>query len=193
MSRTTITRTIATVGGALLAVLMVMGVSRALFTNPTSADANSFSSGSVELVNEDALVDGGSLNSFDESGVGFFSIAGMAPGDTNSVCFEVIYRGSLAADILLESVTITGVNVNGIGAVLTLDVDYYTDSGCTLGAVSAAFGTLSVPGLTSNLWQPTGPESGYYLVTVALPVGASNSVQDSTVDGVEFQWRATNS
>lgn len=196
MSRTTSVRAGAAASAVLIAVLMVMGVSRALFTNPTSADANSFSTGSVELVNEDALIDGGPSalpTPFDETGSGFFSISGIAPGESTAVCFEVIYRGTLAADILLESVTITGVNENGIGAALTLVVNYHTDDLCTAGAVSVASGTLAAPGLTSAPWQPTGPESGYYLVTVALPSGASNDLQDSTVDGVEFQWLATNS
>ena len=70
--------------GFLFATLMVMGSSRALFTNPTSNDANAFTSGNVVLVNEAATTDGGSPL-FDETGSSLFSFSSMAPGDTSTV------------------------------------------------------------------------------------------------------------
>lgn len=55
--------------------------------------------------------------------------------------------------------------------------------------------TLSAPGITETAWQPTAPgtdESRYYDITVTLDAAAPDSVQDSTADGVEFEWLATN-
>lgn len=73
MSRTTTLRLAAVISGFLIAILMTMGVSRALFTNPTSNDANAWSSGNVVLVNEGALTDGGSPT-FDETGSAIFTV-----------------------------------------------------------------------------------------------------------------------
>ena len=194
MSRTTTLRLTAVVSGFLIAILMMMGVSRALFTNPTSADANAWSSGSVVLVNEGALVDGGSPT-FDETGAAIFTVTDMVPGDTTTVCFEVIYEGSVDADILLDSVTIAGLNENSIGDELNLTVDRYTDAVCSAGLAAVASGTLSTPGITETAWQPAVPgtdESRWYEITVTLDSAAPNTVQDSTAGGVEFEWLATN-
>ena len=194
MTRTTSVRAAAVASAVLIAVLMVMGVSRALFTNPTSNDNNAWSSGNVVLVNEDALVDGGPPT-FDETGAAIFTVTNMVPGDSNTVCFEVIYEGSVDADILLDSVTVTGLDPNNIADELNLAVTRYTDAGCTLGAAPVASGTLATPVITEAAWQPTVvgvDESRYYNITVTLDVAAPNTVQDSTADGVEFEWLATN-
>ncbi len=178
-----------------MAFLMVMGTSRALFTNPTSNDANAWTSGSLILVNEAATADGASPT-FDETGSALFTISDMVPGDSNTVCFEVIYEGSVDADILLDSATISGVNENAIGAEMNLTIDRHTSPTCVDGApVAVASGTLSAPGITEAAWQPAVPgtdESRYYEITVTLDSGAPNSTQNSRVDGVEFEWLATN-
>ena len=195
MTRATTFRAAAFIfSGFLIATLMVMGSSRALFTNPTSNDANAFTSGNVVLVNQAATTDGGSPP-FDESGSALFSFSSMAPGDTSTVCFEVIYEGSLDADIVLVSVTISGLNENSIGDELNLTVDRYTDSGCSAGIAAVASGTLSTPGITETVWQPAVPgtdESRWYEITVTLDSAAPNTVQDSSATGVEFEWLATN-
>ena len=195
MTRASLFRGVAVLLAAfLIAALLVMGVSRALFTNPTSNDANAWTSGNVVLVNEDALTDGGSPT-FDETGAALFTITAMAPGDSNTTCFEVIYEGNLDADILLDSVTITGLNENSIGDHLNLTVDRYTDAACSLGLAAVATGTLATPSITETAWQPASPgtdESRWYEITVELDSAAPNSVQDSTASGVEFEWLATN-
>ncbi len=195
MTRATTLRAAAFIfSGFLIATLMVMGSSRALFTNPTSNDANAFTSGNVVLVNEDALTDGGSPT-FDETGSALFTFTAMAPGDTSTVCFEVIYEGNLAADILLDSVTISLLNENSIGDQLDLTVDRYTDAACSLGVAAVASGTLSTPGISETAWQPAVPgtdESRWYEITVTLNSAAPNSVQNSSATGVEFEWLATN-
>ncbi len=106
----------------------------------------------------------------------------------------VIYEGNLAADILLDSVTISGLNENSIGDELDLTVDRYTDSGCSAGIAAVASGTLSTPGITETAWQPAVPgtdESRWYEITVTLNSAAPNSVQNSSATGVEFEWLAT--
>jgi len=194
MTRATTFRAAAVFGGFLLAILMVMSASRALFTNPTSNDANAWTSGNVVLVNEDATVDGGPLL-YDETGSALFTITAIAPGDSDTVCFEVIYEGNLDADILLETVTIAGVDENTISAEMNLTIDRYTDTGCVTLDAAVASGTLAVPGITETAWQPATPgtdESRWYEITVELDAGAANDMQDRTIDDVEFEWLATN-
>ena len=196
MTRATLLRGAAVVfSGFLVATLMVMGVSRALFTNPTSNDANAWTSGSVVLVNANALIDGGSPT-FDETGTALFTVTAMAPGATNTVCFELIYEGNLAADILLNSVTITGLDENSISGQLDLTIDRHTSATCIDGTpATVASGTLAAPGITETAWQPAAPgtdESRYYEITVTLNSAAPNSVQNSTASGVELEWLATN-
>ena len=194
MTRATTFRAVAVFSGFLIAILMVMSVSRALFTNPTSNDANAWTSGNVVLVNEDATVDGGPLT-YDETGSALFTTTAMAPGDSDTVCFEVIYEGNLDADILLDTVTITGVDENSVSGEMNLTIDRYTDAACTLGVAAVASGTLAAPGFTETAWQPAVPgtdESRWYEITVEFDSGAVNDMQDRTVDAVEFEWLATN-
>ena len=196
MSRATTLRVAAAgFSGLLIATLMVLGVSRALFTNPTSNDANAWTSGSVVLVNQNALTDGGTPT-FDESGAAMFTITDTVPGGTNTVCFQVIYEGSVNADILLDSVTITGLDQNSISGQLDLTIDRHTSATCVDGTpATVASGTLIAPGITETAWQPATPgvdESRYYEITVTLNSAAPNSVQNSSATGVEFEWLATN-
>jgi hypothetical protein len=146
------------------------------------------------LVNQAATTDGVSPT-FDETGSALFTFTAMAPGDTSTVCSEVICEGSLDADISLATVIISGLNENSIGDELNLTVDRYTDSGCSAGIAAVASGTLSTPGITETVWQPAVPgtdESRWYEITVTLDSAAPNPVQDSSATGVEFEWLATN-
>jgi hypothetical protein len=194
VTRATTFRAVAVFSGFLIAILMVMSVSRALFTNPTSNDANAWTSGNVVLVNEDALIDGGPPT-YDETGSALFTITAMAPGDSDTFCFEVIYEGNIDADILLDSVAIAGVDENSISGEMNLTIDRYTDSACTAGVAAVASGTLAAPGITETAWSPAAPgtdESRWYEITVELDSAAVNDMQDRTVDDVEFEWLATN-
>lgn len=195
MTRVATFRAVAVFSGFLIAILMVMSVSRAIFTNPTSNDANAWTSGNVVLVNEDATTDGGPPD-YDETGAALFTITAMAPGDTDTVCFEVIYEGNVDADIELDTVTTAGSDENSVSGEMNLTIDRYTDSLCTLGVVSVvAGGTLGAPGISEAAWQPAvpgTPESRWYEITVEFDSGAANDMQDRTVDDVEFEWLATN-
>jgi hypothetical protein len=197
MTRATTFRAAAIFSGFLIAILMVMSVSRAMFTNPTSNDDNSWTSGEVVLVNGGNTTDGGPGASppYDETGSALFTITDMAPGDSDTFCLEVIYQGNLDADILLDSVTITGLDENSISAEMNLTIDRWDTTGCTGSSATVASGTLASPGITETAWQPASPgtdESRWYEITVELDTNAANDMQNRTIDGVEFEWLATN-
>ncbi len=196
MTRATTFRAAAVFGGFLLAILMVMSASRALFFNPTSNDANAWTSGSVVLVNEGNTTDG-SPPLYDETGTALFAITDMVPGDSDTFCLEVIYQGSVDADIELDTVSqgAGGVDENSIGDELNLTITrWLVDCGDTAdGAV--ALGTINTPTYSETAWQPAAPgtpESRWYEITVELDTLADNAVQDSTIDEIEFEWLATN-
>ncbi len=198
MTRATTFRAVAVFSGFLIAILMVMSVSRALFTNPTSNDENAWTSGSVVLVNEFATTDGGpGPADFDETGAALFAITDIVPGDSDTFCIEVIYEGSVDADILIDSVSqgAGGVDENSIGDDLNLTITrWLVDCGDTADGTVAG-GTINTPTYSETAWQPITPgidESRWYEITVELDTNADNSVQDSTIDEIEFEWLATN-
>ena len=196
MTRATTFRAVAVFSGFLIAILMVMSVSRALFTNPTSNDENAWTSGSVVLVNELAGTDGAPPD-FDESGSALFTITDIVPGDSDTLCLEVIYEGSVDADILIDSVQqgAGGVDENSIGDDLNLTITrWLVDCGDTADGTVAG-GTINTPSYSETAWQPAVPgtdESRWYQITVELDTNADNSVQNSTIDEIEFEWLATN-
>ena len=196
MTRATTFRAVAVFSGFLIAILMVMSVSRALFTNPTSNDANSLTSGHVILVNGLNTTDGPSPG-FDETGAALFTVTDMAPGDSTTVCFEVRYLGTLNADIVLTTVELTGSNDNVIGDYLNVIIDRHTSATCIDGSPAAVMSDTLTPALVTIgevAWSATlpAPDSRYYEITIELDAAAPNSVQDSTADGVNFEWLATN-
>ncbi len=69
--------------GLLASGAMVLTASQAAFSDTTSNSSNSFSTGNVELVDDD-------------SGSAAFNVTNMAPGDTVEQCIEVTYQGSIA-------------------------------------------------------------------------------------------------
>ncbi|MEA2010953.1 MAG: hypothetical protein U9N78_09635, partial [Actinomycetota bacterium] len=106
MTRATTFRATAIVGGFLLAILMIMTVSRAAFTDAASNDGNSWGTGNVAI--HDARVPNDPITG-DESGTALFTTSdNIAPGYDEHKCIDVVYDGSVDADSALTSVTRTG-------------------------------------------------------------------------------------
>ena len=177
--------------GLLLSVALVWQGSRAAFTAQTSNTANSFTTGTVAL-------------SDDDSGVALFpTITGMKPGSTGVKCILVTYGGSLAATVKLF--VNTGDLTGTLGTYLNMQIEEGTSasfSSCAgFSATSTLFnGTLaslastntsSATGLSS--WAPaTAASTKAYRFTYTLPTGVANAAQGTTCT-VAFTWEATNS
>jgi hypothetical protein len=202
MTRATTFRTTAVIGAFLLALLMIMTVSRAAFSDPTSNDANLVGAGSVVLYNN-APNGGTNLNPGDETGDPMFgATAGvwtvdadnLAPGDTVQHCIVTTYAGSLDATVALDSVSSTGTpTVPGFDAQVNLTVERFNTADCTGAATASAGGTLATPVIGETAWAATGgspDDARSYLVTLELDGAAGNVFQGASLDQINFEWVA---
>lgn len=201
MTRTTTLRAAAVFSGFIIAILMVMTSSRALFTDPTSNDANAVSSGSVSLDNgadndNDPGIGDGTGDAMFGLASGTFTVdaSNMVPGDSVTNCIEIIYGGNVSADIELTSVTV-GTDTSGMASVLDLDITRYDDDAADCGGTSEGStysGTLAAWADAETAWTASSAESKWYEFTLALQAGAGNTYQGQTTSGIDFEWTATN-
>lgn len=191
------------IGGVLLAMLMIMTVSRAAFSDLTSNDGNSVAAGTVVLYN-DAPNGGNNLNPGDESGDPMFGTAAQAaggwtvqadnlnPGTPVEHCIEVSYAGSLDGTAGFESVLAGTPSVANFDAEINVTVDRF-DTACGVAGSGDAVisGTLAAPGASSETpWAASDGDSQFYLVTLELDSGVDNSFQGESLGAIKFQWIA---
>lgn len=202
MTRTTTLRAVAVFSGFLIAILMVMTSSRALFTDPTSNDDNAVSSGTVILDNgadndtDPGLGDGSGDPMFDlASGTYTVDASDLTPGNSVTNCIEIIYDGTVSADVELTSVTV-GTDPGTMAAVLNLTIDRFDDDVVDCGGTledNAYTGTLAAWASGSETaWTASSTESKYYEFTIELDAGAGNAYQGLTTSDIDFEWTATN-
>ena len=179
MTRATTFRATAVIGGFLLAILMIMTVSRAAFSDTTENTDNTWSAGEVELVDDDG-------------GVALFIADNIVPGDGGFGCIAVIYKGTVTADVVLSSVSTAG--STGLAPALDVTIDRYPSADCN-GTPSTVFptGTLaSANGASfSDTWQAVNiDDTQWYGITWKFQTGAGNSYQGTGAQAT-FTWQAT--
>ncbi len=201
MTRATTFRTTAVIGAFLLALLMIMTVSRAAFSDPTSNDANFVGAGTVVLDNN---APGGGVNTSpgDESGDPMFgATAGvwtveadnLVPSGSVQHCIDIQYKGSLDATVALDSVQVGTPSVSGFDGQINLTIDRFSGSGCSGTATAIAGGTLASPSITETAWIATGgvpTDIMSYEITLELDSAAGNAFQGATLGGIDFEWLA---
>ncbi|MGA2512612.1 MAG: hypothetical protein ABSG37_03230 [Candidatus Limnocylindrales bacterium] len=167
--------------------LVVVG-SRAAFSATTANSANSWSSGTVVLADDD-------------SGSAMFTVTAMKPGSSNVKCIAVTYSGSLTPATINLYGTVAG---SGLSTYLTTTVEIGTGgsfSSCT-GFISTSTiysGTLANFGTTYTnwatglaTWSPAStPDSRTFRVTTTLPSGTGNAAQGLNATAT-FTWEAQN-
>jgi hypothetical protein len=180
--------------GHLLVSFLVIGTSRAAFSDTTDNSGNAFTSGSVTITDDDG-------------GDALFDVSALAPGDSHENCIEVTYTGTLSAEVRLygtagassdlnDALTVTVQRGTGGGFVGT-----ETPSGslsCT-GFVSATevfSGTLTTflnatnYGTGEDNWAVTNGSSAVYRFFVEFDT-SDDSLQGGT-SNVTFTWEAQN-
>lgn len=176
------------IGGVLLAMLMIMTVSRAAFSDATSYDDSSLATGSVVLYNEDSM----DTSPGDDDGGYLFQVTNAKPGDSASACVEIIYGGTIAATVELESVIVGTDSTPPLAAVMDLQVDRYTASGCAPAdhdAVVFTGDTLDNWSDMETAWAAVAGDSRWYGVTLTLQ-DVGNTYQSLSVSNIDFQWIA---
>lgn len=202
--------------GALLASIggsgaMVWHASYSAFSDTTSNPANSWSTGSVVLSN-------------DQSASAMFSVSNLAPDPTlsalsppttgalsaqsgGSACIEVTYSGTLPATVKLYASVTEG--STGLGPALLTTVDIGTDSvasgqtdptcsgfssssyiygsyGTTTSVLSGFPSTYSTG---AGSWSATQNTSQWYRISWLLPSTTTNNYQSASVSAT-FTWEA---
>lgn len=208
MTRATTFRTTAVIGGLLLAMLMIMTVSRAAFSDVTSNDDNSVAAGSVVLYNDAPNGGAGTGSAGDESGDPMFGTEAEAlasawtvradnlkPGETVSHCIEIIYGGTLDANAVLQSISVTPSTTAGFEDEINMTVERFNGACGAAGTGTAAVAggaTLGAFTINDPVWPATTGDSQFYLVELELDTAVANSFQGASVSDIDFQWYAEN-
>ena len=169
--------------------VLVVSSSVAAFTSSTSNTGNSFSAGTVDLVDDDLAAV-------------LFSVADMVPGTSSTDCITVTYQGSVADP--------AGVKVYSGGYADSGDYDTYLNltieegSGGSFGDCTgfSSENTIESAGTLSDfdtahtnyatgagVWDPAStPVSKTYRITVELDAAAPDAEQGESVTAMTFTW-----
>ena len=179
---------LAVVLGILLSGAVVLTASRAAFSDTTSNSNNSFTSGTVDLIDDD-------------SGSSAFTVTNMVPGQTVTRCILVTYQGTIVntGPVRLYSGGFT--DSGTLGSHLNLTVEEGTGGDFSSCTGFAASGTIESSTLTqfnidhtnytngAGTWDPSStPESRTYRITVQLSSSAPSAQQGQSVTGLVFTW-----
>jgi len=184
-------------GLALLASLLLVSVvtitgSRAAFNDATDNSANSFTAGSIDLVDDD-------------TGSAMFSVSNMMPGDTEVECIVVTYQGSITNPSAVKLYSGGYTDSGDFGDYLNLTIE--EGSGGSFGDCSgfSANNTIESGGTLADfdsthtnyatgagVWDPSStPESTTYRFTVELDSATPNAEQGESVTALTFTWEVT--
>ena len=174
--------------GFLASGAMILTATKAAFSDSTSNAGNSFTVGSVDLVDDD-------------SGSALFSVSNMVPGQAATGCITVTYQGTIAnpGPIRIYSGGLTD------SAALAAELDLMIEEGtggsfgtCTGFVSSATIESGALAGFNTThtgyangagTWDPaTTPVSRSYRITITLPSDAPNSAQGQSITGLVFTW-----
>ncbi len=177
MTRSTTFRATAIVGGFLLAILMIMTVSRAAFTATTDNSGNAWNTGVLNLDDDD-------------EGFALFDESGIAPGDSGSNCIEVIHSG-VDADVVLSGIAAGG---SGLQSRLDVTITRFAGGGCNAGTSWLVYdGKLNAFGSDASPTWDTASSLGHsqhYEITWSLDSGVGNGAQGLAATAT-FTWQAT--
>jgi hypothetical protein len=174
--------------GILLSGAMVLTASRAAFSDTTDNSDNSFTTGDVELVDDD-------------TGAAMFTVTDMVPGQSATRCILVTYQGTVPdpGQVVLYSGGF--VDSASLGDHLDLTVEEGTGGDFSTCTGFNPAGNIETSTLTDfdtdhtnyangvGTWDPSGtPESVTYRITVTLDAAAPSSAQGQSVTDLLFIW-----
>jgi predicted ribosomally synthesized peptide with SipW-like signal peptide len=168
---------------------LVMVRSIAAFTDTTESTGNSFSTGTVELVDDD-------------SGSVLFNVSGMVPGSSVTDCITVTYQGTVTNPSAVKLYSGGYTDSGTLASYLDLSVEegsggsFGDCTGFTTENTIESGGTLADFDSThtnysngAGVWDPSGtPESKTYRITVTLNAAAPDSQQGQSVTAQTFTW-----
>lgn len=179
---------LAIVLGIVLSGAVVLTASRAAFSDTTSNSNNSFTTGTVDLIDDD-------------SGSVAFTVTNMVPGQTVIRCILVTYQGTIVntGPVRLYSGGFT--DSGTLGSHLNLTVEEGTGGNFSSCTGFTASGTIESATLSqfnidhtnytngAGTWDPSAtPESRTYRITVQVSPSAPSAQQGKSVTNLVFTW-----
>lgn len=184
----------AVLASLLLVSFLVVGTTRAAFSDTTDNSGNSFTAGSVTITDDDA-------------GSALFNVTALAPGDSHENCIEVTYSGTLPAEVHLYGAAGASSDLND-----DLTVTVQRGTGGSFAGTEPSNGPTSCTGFTSSTtvftgslttflsasdyasgedtWAVTNGDSSVYRFFVEFNT-SDDSLQGGATD-VSFTWEAQN-
>lgn len=180
----------AVTSGLLASGLLVWHTSYAAFTASTSNSGNTFSSGSVQLSDND-------------SGSALFTATALKPGSSDVKCIDVTYTGTLPSTVKLSAAYTDN---TAASTALAPYLDFTIEEIATSDTCATPTGTrtaidatdttlaakvtaLAAPGMAIG-WSPSTTETKRYRFSYTLQ--DTNNAQNKTAS-VSFTWTATSS
>ncbi len=169
--------------------VLVVTNSMAAFTSSTSNTGNSFTAGTVDLVDDDL------------SAV-MFTVPNMDAGDSFTDCITVTYQGTVANPSGVKTYSGGYTDSGNFDTYLNLTIEEGTGgsfgncTGFLLENTIESLGTLSDFDTAhtnyatgAGVWDPVAtPESKTYRITVALDAAAPDAEQGESVTAMTFTW-----
>ena len=169
--------------------VLVVSSSVAAFTSSTDNAGNSFTTGTVDLVDDDLAAV-------------LFTVTNMEPGTTVTDCIEVTYQGTVANPAAVEIYSGGYTDSGDLDTYLNLTIEEGTGGsfgncgGFTLENTIESGGTLSDFDTAhtnyatgAGVWDPAAtPESKTYRITVELDAAAPDAEQGESVTALTFTW-----
>lgn len=178
----------AVVLGLLASGAVVLTASQAAFSDTTSNSGSSFTTGNVDLVDDD-------------SGSAAFTVTNMAPGDSAVRCIVVTYQGSIADPNAVKLYSGGLTDSGTLASHLNLTVEEgtggsfascagFNSSATIVNSTLAQFATNSTNyGNGAGTWNPAStPVSRTYRISVSLSASAPNAQQSQSVTNLVFTW-----
>ena len=169
--------------------VLVVSSSVAAFTSSTENTGNSFTAGTVDLVDDDVAAV-------------MFTVTNMMPGESVTDCIEVTYQGTVPNPAAVKIYSGGYTDSGDYDTYLNLTIEEGTGgvfgncTGFTLENTIESAGTLSDfdtahtnYGTGAGVWDPAAtPESKTYRITVEFDSAAPNAEQGESVTAVTFNW-----
>lgn len=187
-TRANILIAVAVLLGILLSGAVVLTASRAAFSDATSNSGSSFTSGTVDLIDDD-------------SGSAAFTVSNMIPGQTVTRCILVTYQGTIANPGAVRLYSGGFTDSGTLGSHLNLTVEEGTGgtfASCTGFTPSSTIESGTLTQFNTNhtnysngagVWDPSStPASRTYRITVELSPTAPNGQQGQSVTSLVFTW-----
>jgi len=183
MTSATTFRATAVIGGVVLAMMMIMTVSRAAFIDTTANAGNEWDAGEVVLTDDHQT-----------PATVLFSEGPLKPGDSGSACIEVIYNGDVESDVVLSSISTTA--SDGLEVVIDVVIDKSDGSTCGIGTTTPVYaGGLDEFVADSGGWTSDVSGTSYHYNIAWTFTSQGSDAADNLLQGknatAAFTWTAT--